>query len=131
MITRKRLLWALALSLAAFSMNVVSTQEVATVYVPGSRMDEHFARVWVVDAPPFLWIRADATLRGWLEEAGEEPQVTLWRGEQRSIWKARIWDHGDTPAYTDALFRAKYGHVDLVRSLLRPSPTVPVRLEPR
>lgn len=131
MITRKRLLWALVLALVAFSMNVVSRQEVATVYVPGSRIDEHFARVWVVDAPPYLWIRADAKLRGWLEDAGESPNVTLWRGEQRSGWRARIWDHGDTPEYTDALFRAKYGYVDWLRSRLRQSPTVPVRLEPR
>jgi hypothetical protein len=131
MLTRTRLLWLLALTLAAFAMNVISSQEVARLYVPAGNEDQHFARVWVADAPPFVWIRVTPTTRNWIESAGEQPNVTLWRGEQELHLRARIWEQGEGAAYVDPLFRAKYGLMDSVRSWLGSGATVLVRLEPR
>jgi hypothetical protein len=131
MLTPRRLLWALLLSLAALSLNLVHSQEVATLYLPGRRIDEHFARVWVADAGPYIWVRANPTVVGWLEAAGEAPNVTLWRGEERAAWRARIWEREETAGYVDALFREKYGVTDWLRSQVQRTPLVPVRLERR
>jgi hypothetical protein len=132
MVTRKRLLLALCAALAMLGWNTISAQEKAMLHVPGAR-DDYYARLWVVDAKPYVWIRAETPTRSWLEPLRENPDVYLWRGDERKPYHAVIWEHqaSDANAYVDALFREKYGYVDLARSLLRRTPTVPIRLEPR
>lgn len=132
MLTRNRLVVALCLIAAAVAWNTISVQELATLHVPaGESSDDHYARVWVVDARPFVWIRAEAPTRRWLEPLRENPDVFLWRGDQRIAYRAHIWENEEARAKVDALFREKYGTVDAARALLRRNPTVPIRLDPR
>lgn len=93
--------------------------------------EEYYARVWVVDAKPFVWIRAETPTRNWLEPLRENPSVQLWRGEHRLAYQASIREDAESRAYVDQLFRAKYGSVDWLRSYLRRDATTPIRLEPR
>lgn len=129
MLSRKMLLWALCIALVAFAWNAVSVQERAMLRVSTAR-EEYYSRIWVVDAKPFVWIRAESPKRSWLEPLRENPTVQLTRGELRLTYRARIWDDVESRAYVDALFRAKYGKVDWLRSLLRRDATIPIRLEP-
>jgi hypothetical protein len=130
MVSRKVLLWALCIALGAFCWNAVSAQERATLRVSTAR-GEHYARVWVVDAKPFVWIRAESPSRTWLDPLRENPDVQLTRGEHRAFLRATVWDGAEARADVDALFRAKYGVVDWVRSWLRTETSLPIRLEPR
>lgn len=131
MFTRRMLLLALIAALAALTWNTISAQEVATLQVADAR-DDYYARLWVVDAKPYVWIRAETPTRRWLEPLRANPNVYLWRGNERKRYRAVLWENQatDAHAYVDALFREKYGYVDLFRSLLRTAPTVPIRLEP-
>lgn len=129
MVTRRNLLLAAALVAAALAWNAVSALEVATLAVPGLR-DDHYARVWVVDASPYVWIRAETPRRRWLEPLRASPNVFLWRGDRRGAYQARIWEKADAHDYVDGLFRAKYGLADRLRRFGRRSPTILIRLEP-
>jgi hypothetical protein len=129
MLTRRKLLLALCLVAAALVWNAVSAMEVATLSVPGAR-DDHYARVWVVDAKPYVWIRAETPRRRWLEPLRTNPNVWLWRGGRRHPYRARIWEETDAHAYVDELFRAKYGLLDGIRRFGRREPTILIRLEP-
>ncbi len=130
MASRKTLLSALCIALGALAWNTISAQEKAMLHVMGAR-DEHYSRVWVVDAKPFVWIRAETPMRHWLEPLRENPNVQLWRGGQRLPYQATLWEDAESRAYVDALFRAKYGTVDWLRSFLRRDVSTPIRLEPR
>lgn len=132
MISRKILLWALLVSLGMLAWNKIAAQETVMLQISGER-DDHYARLWVVEAKPYLWIRAETPKRRWLEPLREHPNVFLWRGDQRLGLHAVIWEDrvSDGHAYVDSLFRQKYGLVDQARSLLRKEPTILIRLEPR
>ena len=132
MISWKTLLVALCVTLGALAWNTISVQERVTLQVSGER-DDYYARVWVVDAKPYLWIRAETPTRTWLEPLREHPNVYLWRGAQRLPLRAVIWENqgSDAHAYVDDLFRQKYGLFDQARALLRTTPTVLIRLDPR
>jgi hypothetical protein len=129
MFTRKTLFLALCAALLALAWNTVSTQEKVMLHVSGTR-DDYYARIWVVEAKPYLWIRADSPRRRWLEPLREYPNVYLWRDGDRRPYHAVIWEDAGSSEYVDQLFREKYGYVDLVRSLLRRSPSIPIRLDP-
>jgi hypothetical protein len=131
MITRKTLLLALLAAVGMLAWNAISAQETVMLQVSGTR-DDYYARLWVVEAKPYFWIRAETPRRRWLEQLRDHPNVFLWRGDQRQGFHAVIWEDrtGDAHAYVDALFRQKYGLVDQARALLRNEPTVLIRLEP-
>lgn len=132
MFSRRLLLYALCVALGMFAWNTVSAQEKVTLQVEAARED-YFATLWVVEAKPYLWIRAETPTRHWLQPLRENPNVYVWRGEQRLPFRAVVWeDRGsDAHAYVDGLFREKYGLVDQARALLRDTPTTLIRLEPR
>lgn len=130
MVSHKVLLWALCIALGAFAWNAVTVQERAMLRVSTAR-EQHYARVWVVDTKPFVWIRAETPKRNWLEPLRENPTVELWRGDLRLSYQASIFEDAESRAYVDALFRAKYGNVDWLRSLLRRDVSTPIRLELR
>ena len=132
MFTRKIFLWALITALAALAWNTISAQEMATLEF-SDPLDDYYEQLWVVDAKPYVWIRAEAPTRSWLEPLRQNPNVYLWRNGVRHPYRAVVWDDQatDAHAYVDALFREKYGYMDVFRSFLRSAPTVPIRLEPR
>ena len=132
MISRKTLVLALCVALGAFAWNTISAQERVMLQVSGER-DDYYAPVWVVDAKPYLWIRAESPTRHWLEPLRAHPNVYLWRGDQRIALRAVIWEDrtSDAHAYVDDLFRQKYGLFDQARALLRTTPTILIRLDPR
>lgn len=130
MVSRKILLWALCIALGAFAWNAVTVHERAMLRVSTAR-GEHYARVWVVDAKPFVWIRAESPKRSWLEPLRENATVQLTRGELRLTYQATVWEDAESRAYVDELFRTKYGNIDWLRSFLRSGPSTPIRLEPR
>ena len=43
-----------------------SASEVVTLHVSGARNKDYYARLWVVEARPYLWIRAEKPDRSWL-----------------------------------------------------------------
>jgi hypothetical protein len=132
MFMRRIFVWALIASLAAVAWNAISAQEVATLEVSDA-LDDYYARVWVVDDKPFSWIRAETPTRSWLDPVRKNPGVYLWRHGIRKPYRAVVWEDqaSDAHDYVDALFREKYGYMDVLFSLLRTQPTVPIRLEPR
>jgi hypothetical protein len=132
MITRKTLLLAFCVALGALAWNTIAAQESVTLQVSSARED-HYAELWVVEAKPYLWLRAETPTRRWLEPLRENPDVMLWRGGQRLFFRAVIWEDkaSDAHAFVDGLFREKYGWVDQLRALGRTAPTVLIRLEPR
>jgi len=133
MLSRRTLAWLLAALITVSLWNLVAAQEVATLQVPAmAGTEDHFARVWVVDARPFVWIRAEESDTPWLEAVRRQPDVVLHRGERRIPYRARIRPDPESVSYTDALFREKYGAVEwLLRVVRRGRPPIPVRLEPR
>jgi hypothetical protein len=131
MITRKTLVWALCIALAALAWNTVSAHEVVTLHILGPGASHHYARVWVVDAKPYVWIRAETPERNWLEPLRASPDIYLWRGEQRYAYRAAIRDDLASVDFVDELFRAKYGLMDRLREPFRAKPIIPIQLEPR
>jgi hypothetical protein len=131
MLSRKVLFFALCTALGMFGWNTISAQETVMLHIPAEHED-YYATLWVVEAKPYLWIRAETPTRSWLEPLRENPNVYLWRGEVRRRYHAVIWENrgGDAHAYVSALFREKYGWFDYARSLLRTTPTTLIRLEP-
>ena len=100
--------------------------EVVTLHVSG-RM-ESYPRVFVVDDPPVVWIRAERPDRIWLRSLRDNPRVVLQRDHRDVAYQATVGD-GDR-ARIDALFRAKYGVLDRVSGWIWQRDAVPVRLEP-
>jgi hypothetical protein len=131
MITRKTLTIALLLSLVGLAWNTVKAQEVITLHVLGPGTTNHYAQLWVVEAKPYLWIRADQPSRKWLEGVRANPDVFVWRGGQRQEYRATIREDRETREYVDGLFREKYGYMDKLREPLRAKHTIPIQLDPR
>ena len=107
-----------------------SAREVVTLRVSDVRNKDYYARLWVVEERPYLWIRAESPDRRWLPPLRERSSVTLWRGDRRSRYDARAWEDPDARRYVDALFREKYGLADLARDWLLDRQTIPIRLTP-
>jgi len=105
--------------------------EVATLYAPGVGIDDHYTRVWVVEERPYVWIRAEKPTRSWLPAVRANPNVTLTRHGQRAVYHATVREDSQSIAFTNALFRRKYGLADEVREILEQRQPVPIRLEPR
>jgi hypothetical protein len=129
MVSRRTLLLVLLAAAAALGWNKISAQEVATLNVPGSGMEDYYDQVWVVDARPYVWIRAESPDTTWLDPLRQNPDIYLWRNGERAAYHATIWQEKDV-AHVDKLFRRKYGVMEQLRALVRTQPTVPIRLEP-
>jgi hypothetical protein len=131
MITRKTLMFALLVAVAALAWNAVRAQEVVTLHVLGPGTTHHYARLWVVEAKPYLWIRAEQPTRKWLEALRANPDVYVWRGEQRYAYRATIREDRESREFVDELFRKKYGFMDELREPLRAKRTIPIQLDSR
>lgn len=105
--------------------------ETATLYAPGVGIEDHYTRLWWVEDRPYVWIRAEKPTRSWLPAVRANPNVTLTRDGQRSAWHATLREDGESVAFTNALFREKYGLADELRDLLEDRHPVPIRLEPK
>ena len=105
--------------------------EVVTLHVSGGYTD-HYPRVFIVDEPPAVWVRAERPDRLWLDVAAVEPGG---RGAPRRTATSPITHRcGTATAITSAsieLFRAKYGVFDRVAAWIWRRNAVPIRLEPR
>lgn len=53
--------------------------EIATLHVSGGAAD-HYPRVFIVDDPPLLWVRAERPDRLWLAPLRSNPEVAVQRG---------------------------------------------------
>jgi hypothetical protein len=131
MVTRKTLMIALLLAVAALAWNTVKAQEMVTLHVLGPGTTHHYAQVWVVEAKPYLWIRAERPTRKWLEALRQNPDVFIWRGEERYAYRATIHDDRESREFVDALFREKYGFIDELRAPLRAKHSIPIQLDAR
>ncbi len=107
-----------------------STGEVVTLHVSSAQNKDYFPRLWVVDARPYLWIRAERPDRRWLSALRERPRVKLSRGGRSARYQAAVWARPEVSEDVDALFREKYGLADLVRERLFARQTIPIRLTP-
>lgn len=128
---RNRKAWLLAaLSLAAWLgwREAIRPLEVVTLVVPRAGVQDHYARLWVVDDGPYVWIRAETPDRSWLDAIEERTRVTLWRNGEKQRFRATV--HERAAPYVDPLFREKYGLVDRVRELVWRRHSVPIRLKP-
>jgi hypothetical protein len=74
---RRTMLTALLLVTAYYAWGNLSRSvgEIATLHAPGSGIDDHYARVWVVEEGPYYWLRAETPSRRWLESIYENPIV--------------------------------------------------------
>jgi hypothetical protein len=104
--------------------------EVATLHVSGGA-NHHYPRLFVVDDPPVVWIRAERPDRVWLETLRSNPEVVLHRRDGDVAYHARIWDHERSREHIDRLFRVKYGAFDLVSGWIWRRDAVPIQLESR
>lgn len=104
--------------------------EVATLFIRG-RNEDFYTRLWVVDAPPHVWIRAERPDRMWLKGIRENPNVSLTRGDRVYHLRAVVWNGKEAHEQVDRLFRAKYGLLDVIAGFLWRRDSVPIRLEPR
>jgi hypothetical protein len=102
--------------------------EVVTVRVTG-RFEDYYPRLFIVDDPPALWIRAERTDRLWLESVRTNPKVVVRRGDVDFIYRAQVWDGEGSHEQVDELFRAKYGAFDRLSGWIWHRDAVPIRLE--
>jgi hypothetical protein len=119
---------ALVLGWRSFSRGAQETVVLRTSTVGNQ---DHFATLWVVDAHPYVWIRAEDRRRRWLGSVEAHPEVELRRNGRTLRYRATLYDTPEARAYVDAMFREKYGLADRVRDLLAPRDTLPIRLDPR
>lgn len=103
--------------------------EIATLHTRGPQQ-VHYTRLFVVDDPPVLWVRAERPDRLWLEALRSNPTVVLRRGDADVRYQALPWNGTGGHQRVDALFREKYGPFDVVSGLLWRRDAVPIRLEP-
>jgi hypothetical protein len=108
-----------------------AAQETVVLRTSTLRNADHFATLWVVDAPPHVWIRAEDRRRRWLAPVQADPDVELRRGGATFRYRAVPFDTPEARAWVDRLFREKYGLADRVRGLLGDRDTLPIRLDPR
>jgi hypothetical protein len=100
--------------------------EVVTLHASG-RTDS-YPRLFVIDDPPVLWVRAERPDRIWLQSVRDNPAVVVQRGERDAAYHAEI-GAGDRERI-DAMFRAKYGFLDRLSAWVWQRDEVLVRLEP-
>jgi hypothetical protein len=92
---------------------------------------DRFATLWVVDDGGHVWIRAENRERRWLADLRVNPVVELRRRGETQRYRALLFDDPEAIAYVDALFRAKYGLADWLRTAVAPRDSLPIRLERR
>ena len=103
--------------------------EIVTLHATGAH-NESFPRLFVVDDPPMVWIRAERTDRIWLKSVRENPEVVLHRGDRDIAYHAEIREGHGSNARIDALFRKKYGVLDRIAAFVWRRNAVPIQLEP-
>jgi hypothetical protein len=106
-------------------------QNVEVVTLHATSAHEHYAKLFVVDDPPWVWIRAERPNRLWLASVRENPEVTVLRGDREIAYHAEVWNGEGEHNRIDELFRAKYGLFDRLSAWIWRRDAVPVRLEPR
>ncbi len=104
--------------------------EVVTLHASGGYSD-YYPRLFIVDDPPSAWVRAERPDRMWLASVRENPEVVVRRGDVDVAYHAVVWNGEGDHEHVDALFRAKYGSIDLAAAWFWRRDDVPIRLEPR
>lgn len=117
-------------TLAYAGLNWIEAVEVATIHARPLGMEPHEARVFVVDDPPFVWVRAERPDRLWLAAIQADPEVRLTRGDREIAYYAIVSNREGTQENVAALFREKYGVLDTLSGWLSDRDAVPIRLEP-
>ena len=126
---RKALIIAFALATGWYAWGQLAQRvEVVTLFVSGIGVQDHYTRLWVVDDPPYVWLRAERPDRVWVDSLRTHPNVTMWRGEAKLFYRAEILDNASP--YVDELFALKYGLLDQARGLIGRQ-SVAIRLEGR
>ncbi len=131
-ITRERsrphfLLLGILITIAYAGFNWVAAVEVATLHpIPPTAP----ARVFVVDDPPFVWVRAERSDRDWLQAIEAHAQVRLARGDREIHYYAIVSNRESTNEEIAALFREKYGFLDTLWGWWSDRDAVTIRLEP-
>jgi hypothetical protein len=103
--------------------------EVVTLHTSGGYND-YYPRLFIVDDPPAVWIRAERPDRLWLASLRSNPDVVVRRGDRDVAYRAEVWNGEGGHQRVDQLFRAKYGLIDRAAAWLWRRDAVPVRLEP-
>jgi hypothetical protein len=104
--------------------------EVVTLHVSGGYTD-HYPRVFIVDDPPAVWVRAERPDRLWLASLRSNPEVVVHRNDSDIAYHAQVWEGEGSHEHVDRLFRAKYGAFDRVAAWISRRDAVPIRLEPQ
>jgi hypothetical protein len=104
--------------------------EVVTLHVSGGYTD-HYPRVFIVDDPPAVWVRAERRDRRWLDALRSYPDVVVHRGGGHFAYRAQVLEGDGDLEHVDRLFRAKYGEFDRVAAWIWRRNAVQIRLEPR
>ena len=104
--------------------------EVVTLHVSSGYTD-HYPRLFIVDDPPGVWVRAERPDRLWLASLRSNPEVAVHRGDSDFAYHAEVWNGEGGHERIDELFRAKYGALDRVAAWIWRRDAVPIRLEPR
>jgi hypothetical protein len=134
-VTRERarpsiLMLGILVTLAYAGVNWIETVEVATLRARPLGMEPHVARVFVVDDPPFIWVRAERPDRLWLKAIQANPEVRLTRGGRETAYYAIVSNREGTQENVAALFHEKYGFLDTLSGWISARDAVPIRLEP-
>lgn len=134
-VTRERsrpsiLLLGILVTFAYAGLNWIETVEVATLRAQPVGLEPYEARVFVVDDPPFVWLRAERPDRPWLQAIEANPEVRLTRGGRDIPYYAIVSNREGTQEKVAALFREKYGVLDALSGWVSHRDAVPVRLEP-
>jgi hypothetical protein len=129
--SRKSIL-VLGLSVALFygGFNWIKAVEVATLRARPLGTQPHTARVFVVDDPPFVWIRAERPDRLWLKAIRANPEVRVTRENREVAYEAIVSNGRGSHEHVDSLFREKYGVLDVLSGWVSERDAVPIRLEP-
>ena len=126
-----RLLLLCAVLFFGWRSFVRAGQETAVLHTGTLGSQDYYATLWLVDDPPFVWLRAEDRRERWLAAVQAQPEVQLIRGGKTILYRATPFDRADARARVDAMFRAKYGLADRVRELFGPGEALPIRLERR
>ena len=103
--------------------------EVVTLHVSSGYTD-HYPRVFIVDDPPVVWVRAERPDRLWLASLRSNPEVVVHRGDRDLAYHAEVWNGDGGHQHIDQLFLAKYGAFDRVAAWISRRDAVLIRLEP-
>lgn len=127
-VRRRFLVFALAAAALWYAKSWAETHvETVTLHIHGGVTD-HFTTLFVVDDPPYVWVRAERPGRLWLASLRANSNVDLQRGAVSTPYVAYP-DETARPRVS-RLFREKYGVIDQLAELLWQRDDVPIRLEP-